>query len=191
MIKGFGSSLEYCPEDSGKGTYWNDINISGLSLGTAGASVPDLITVASTNIMVRGFIGTGVTVQEGWGSLEILHDYKEGTNIIPHVHWVPETSVAGDVKWQLEYAWLNRGQTFSTGTTITLTDAAGGTAWVEHRSSFPTITGTGMEIGSRFIFRLFRDPADVADTYDAYAGLIDFGIHYERDTMGSRGTVTK
>lgn len=190
-MKGFSSSLEYGPEDSARGSYWNDINLSGLSLGTGGATVPDLITVASTNVKIRGFVGTGVTVQEGWGSLEILHDYKEGTDIIPHIHWLPETNASGDIKWQLEYSWLNGGGTFSTGTTIDVTVAAGGTAWAEKRTNFPTISGTGKTIGSRFLFRLFRNPADAADTFGAYAGLLDFGIHYERDTLGSRGTVTK
>lgn len=190
-MKGFSSSIEYGPEDSCRGTYWNDLNLFGLSLGTGGATVPDLITLASTNIKLRGFIGSGLTVQEGWGSLELVHDYKENTDIIPHVHWVPQTATAGDVKWQLEYVWLNRDGVASIGTVISVTVAAGGTAWLEKRTSFSAISGSGKGIGSRFTFRLFRDPADAADTYIDYAGLLDFGIHYERDTAGSRGVTTK
>jgi hypothetical protein len=41
------------------------------------------------------------------------------------------------------------------------------------------------------VFRLFRDPADVADTYGFDAVLLDVGLHYEKDTVGSRQVTTK
>ena len=41
------------------------------------------------------------------------------------------------------------------------------------------------------MFRIFRDPADAADTYAHDAAILDVGIHYEKDTMGSRGITTK
>ena len=69
--------------------------------------------------------------------------------------------------------------------------AAGGTAWALRRSDFPTISGTNHQIGDRFLFRIFRDPADAADTYGFDAAILDVGIHYEKDTMGSRGITTK
>lgn len=172
-------------------TVWNDINISAMLMATAGATVPPLTAINASGIQGRAFTGTGVTAQEGWGSLEILHDYKEASDITPHVHWMPTTTGAGNVKWQLEYYWLNNGDTAGASTTITLTDAAGGTAWVERRASFAAITGTGKTIGSRFLFRLFRDPADGSDTYGDPALLLDVGIHYQIDTVGSRQITTK
>jgi len=174
----------------GDATTFNDINISGLALGT-GPAAPAIIAIAGTGILAYAFIGTGVLTDELHGSIETLHDYLEGSDIIPHVHWMPSTNDAGDVKWQLEYIWISRTGTVAGSTTIDVTVAAGGTAWTLHRSDFPTIDGTGRNIGDRFIFRIFRNPADGADTYAHDAAIMDFGVHFERDTMGSRQVAAK
>ena len=169
----------------GDATVYNDINISGQALGT-GAAAPATVDIASSTIKAYAFNGNTATVDELHGTVEILHDYKEGSDIVPHVHWSPATNDAGNVKWQLEYIWINREGTSGASTTISVVTAAGGTAWVGHISSFPAISGVGMEMGSRFMFRIFRDPADAADTYGFDAVLLDAGVHYERDTVGSR-----
>lgn len=176
--------------NNGNATTWNDINLPGLALGT-GPVAPAIIAISTTGIRIYAFIGTGVNPDELHGSLETLHDYLEGSDIVAHVHWMPSTNDVGNVKWQLEYIWMSRTGTVSGSTTISVTTAAGGTAWTAKRSDFPTISGTGRVIGDRFIFRIFRDPADAADTYTHDAGLLDFGLHYDRDTMGSRGIATK
>jgi hypothetical protein len=174
----------------GDATTFNDINISGNSLGV-GPAAPSVVAIAGSGILSYAFIGTGVLSDELHGSMEILHDYKEGSNIAPHVHWMPSTADVGDVKWQMEYIWVNRGGTAGASTTIDVTTAAGGTAWVGHISSFPAVSGAGMEMGSRFMFRIFRNPADGADTYGFDAVLLDIGVHYERDTVGSRTVAAK
>ena len=159
--------------------------MSGQSLGT-GPVAPGVIALNATGILTYAFIGTGVLADELHGSLETLHDYLEGSDIVPHIHWCPTTADVGNVKWQIEYIWLSRTGTIGASTTISVTTAAGGTAWALKRSDFPTISGVGRQIGDRFAFRIFRDPADVADTYGFNAAILDVGIHYEKDTVGSR-----
>lgn len=173
-------------EDSA--TNWNDLNLSINSLAV-GATAPANWTITGTSLVIKAFSGSG-PAESAHGSLEILHDYKEGSDITPHIHWCPTTTASGDVRWQLEYAWVDNG-TISTSTTIGVTVAANGVVGKEARTNFPAISGTGRHIGSRFVFRLFRDPAHVADTYGDAAGAFDFGIHYERDTIGSRLITTK
>jgi hypothetical protein len=175
---------------NGDAVVFNDINIPGNSLGI-GPSAPAVVAIAGSGILAYAFIGTGVLEDELHGSMEILHDYKEGSDIVSHVHWMPSTADVGNVKWQMEYIWVNRGGTAGASTTIDVTTAAGGTAWVGHISSFPAVSGAGMEMGSRFMFRILRDPADVADTYGFDAVLLDIGVHYERDTVGSRTVAAK
>jgi len=175
---------------AGDATTFNDINISGLALGT-GPAAPSIISLNSTGVLAYAFIGTGVLADELHGSIEALHDYLEGSDIVPHVHWCPTTNDAGDVKWQLEYIWISRTGTITGSTTIDVTTAAGGTAWVLKRSDFPAVSGANRQIGDRFMFRIFRDPADLADTYGFDAAILDVGIHYQKDTMGSRGVTTK
>lgn len=171
-------------------TTWNDINMSVQSL-SLGANAPGDWTIPTTGLIVKAFTGTGATTQSAHGSMEILHDYKEGTDIIPHLHWCPTTTGAGDVKWQLEYIWIDSAGTLSGSQTISVTVAASGTAGKCERTNIGVLSGTGLKIGSRLLFRLFRNPADAADTYAADAACFDIGVHYERDTLGSRSVTTK
>lgn len=174
----------------GAATTWNDINKSLLPL-SVGVNVPPIVAVnGATHLKVRAFNGTA-TVNELGEGLEILHDYKEGTDITPHIHWSATDASAGNVKWQLAYMWVNRDGTFTGETVISVTVAASGVAWKEQRTNFPAISGTGKQIGSRFQFVLFRDPSDAADTYAQPAAAFDFGIHYEQDMRGSRQITAK
>lgn len=192
----FGTATDYTefeadgtPVFIGDATNWNDINL-GIGSLRAGASAPGTWTVPGTAIILASFNGSGPQ-QDAYGSLEILHDYKEGTDIVPHIHWCPTTTAAGNIVWQLEYAWTNGGGTVTASTTITVTVATTLTVANEIRSNFPAISGAGKTMGSRFIFHLFRNAAHVDDTYTDPAGAFDFGVHYERDTIGSRGITTK
>lgn len=173
----------------GNATVWNDINLSVGSL-RPGATAPGRWTIPGTGIDLASFAGSG-PAQSAHGSLEILHDYKQGSDIIPHLHWCPTTNGLGNVKMQLEYQWTNGGGTITSSVTISFTAAVSGIVANEQRTSFPAISGAGKTIGSRFVFRLFRDSADAADTYAGDIGTFDFGIHYELDTVGSRQVTTK
>lgn len=169
---------------NGAAAVWNDINLTIGSL-RPGATGPGSWTITGTGIIIASFTGTAAA-QSAHGSMEILHDYKEGSDITPHIHWCPTTTGAGNVVWQLEYSWINKDGAITTSTVISITTAATGVVGQEIRSNFPAIAGAGKTMGSRFVFRLFRDPAHASDTYGAEAGALDFGVHYERDTTGSR-----
>lgn len=175
----------------GNATCWDDINVSAFGLGT-GASVPSIINIASTTIRTYAYNGNTSVVDELHGSLEILHNYAEGTDIIPHIHWLPSTNSGGDVKWQMEYVWINSdGIPVTSSTTVAVVSAAGSTAWLPKISAFQPISGTGKTIGSRFFFRVFRNPVDSQDTYGNDAAFTDFGVHYQINTLGSRQTYIK
>jgi hypothetical protein len=165
---------------------WNDINMPASAL-RLGATAPDAISVLGAgSIQTLGFDGNA-TVESVHGAAEILHGYVEGSDIEFHVHWMPTTANAGNVKWQLEYSWIDKDGTFANPTTISVIQAAGGTAWVHKRADFPAISGTGMAINSAVLFRLFRDPTDGDDTYNNDdAALVQVGIHYQIDVYGSR-----
>jgi hypothetical protein len=193
----FGAAVNYSEFEAdgtlvfnGNATVWDDIVIPAFALGVV-ASIPDSINFGpSGNLKIRGFDGAA-TSEMLYGSFELPHGYKEGTDITVHVHWTPTNANAGNVKWQFEYAWQNVDGTYGAPTTITVTDSTDSTAWKHLRADFAAISGTGKTIGSVLVFRIFRDPADAADTYASDAGLIDIGCHVELDTVGSRQITTK
>ena len=173
----------------GAATVFDDINISVSSMASTGASILDVVTIGSNK--VKGFIGTGNTTQQADGTLEILHPYKEGSSIVPHFHWMSNSAAAGNVKLNLGYRWWNKDGTMPAETVVSFTQAMPGVQYQSGKNDFVTISGAGMQYGSRFMYRIFRDPADVADTYTDYLLALDFGIHYEKDTCGSRTISTK
>ena len=174
-------------------TTFDDVMVPGLSAKTD-ATAPDLIPFApaTTNLLVFGFNGSGSTPKEQvYFTVQIPHPYKAGSNLYPHVHWSPSTSAAGNVKWQLEYTWQSINGTFSAPTIISATDSTESTQWKHLIAPFTAIDGTGQGISSMLICRLFRDPADGSDTYEADAAFLQFDIHIEQDTLGSREEFNK
>lgn len=169
---------------------YKDWNFPVSTLNSGGGAFPAVIDLASTNVEVSAFDG-GVTTEEVSGVIEIDHDYEEGTDLIPHIHWLPTDAGAGDVVWQLEYTILDDGDIAGSSTTITVQTSTNSTAWENVRSSFPTIDGTGLTINDQIFFRLFRDPTDGNDTYGSDAAAATIGFHYQANSLGSTGVVTK
>lgn len=168
---------------------WDDIILNPESLGT-GASAPDLTTFVG-NTRAYAFNGA-TTLEQLYGSFEIPHGYKEGTDLRPHIHWSPTTAGTGNVKWQMEYVMAKVDQTFTTSTTtITAIDSTNAISNQHLAVEFGMMSGIDVKIGEVCRFRLFRDPTDVLDTYGADAALMSLGIHYEIDGDGSRTTFVK
>lgn len=170
-------------------TVYEDISISAHAL-TLGAAAPDTITFfGGGGIKGLGFNGAATT-ESVHGSTELLHSYAEGTDIYPHVHWMPTSTDVGQVKWQLEYSWQNDDSIFPSSTTVFGITTTAGTAWTLQQTNFPAMDGTGKKMGGGIAFRLFRDPTD-NDDYAADVGLVHLGIHYEKDTLGSASLENK
>ena len=55
-----------------------------------------------------------------------------------------------------------------------------------YRNDSDTIDGTGITIGDQVAFRLYRDPTQ--DTYQDDAVVLTFGLHYQKNSLGSRST---
>ena len=176
----------------GDATVWDDLRVSAQAT-KVGATAPGWVAfLAAGNLLTYGFDGGGVRVEEVHFNVQLPHSYKHGSDIYPHVHWSPTTANAGNVVWQLEYTWANINGTFGAATTIASTaDAAGGTAWVHNMATFAAITGTGKTLSSMLVCRLFRDGSHGSDTYADDAALLEFDIHYEMDTVGSRQVAAK
>jgi len=45
--------------------------------------------------------------QELKWTMQFDHDYRQGSDVKPHVHWKPVGTSTGNAKWQLSYKWEN------------------------------------------------------------------------------------
>lgn len=167
---------------------YKDINVGGVSLRAGASNQPTLVNLNTTTILVLSFASN--QINEVSGAVELQHDYKEGEDIVPHVHWYPETTDTGVVRWGLEYYIVEDGTVLGNGT-IYSEQSASGTAWDEQRADFSAIDGSSFTIGSQVHFRFFRDGTHVNDTFTGNSSIGTFGIHYPIDTIGSRQITSK
>jgi len=168
---------------------WADIVLPPDQLGDK-KNAPDRVELID-GIDLFGFNGNNV-VEELSGSFEIEHNYKEGTDLRPHIHWCPVNVNAGSVEWNMTYTvQSNVGDVYTSTETIVAVQASDGVDRKHQAVEFGVISGLGLRIGAVISFRLFRDPTDSQDTYGADALLLSLGIHYEIDGDGSNNVFSK
>jgi len=177
---------------AGNATVFEDANVGGVTLSGPAASQPDIVEVldstgSGTDIFTLGF-GTGEKVS---GAIEIPHSYKEDSDISFHVHWSGNAAPSGTdkVKWQLTFTVIPDAGVVPASTVIVI-ETDYDTQYERLTSNFPTITGTGFNMGDQFAFSLERIAASTAE-YGGDALVYTVGFHYEKDTLGSRQMVIK
>ncbi len=166
---------------------WRDENFDPLAVTIPGNNAaPVKLNVPGTSLFMASFPNIAITEVPVSGK-EVNHDWVPGTNLSVHAHILKATAVAGDVKLSFEYRVSKKGQAPIYGT-ISAVQAVPATAWVD--SDFIVIGEIDMStftgIGAQVTFRLFRDPADVADTYAGTIVVHTFGWHYQINSSGSR-----
>lgn len=177
---------------------WNDIMVYPDATTREGSKPPVWGTVFKND---SGNTSTGVYLwmfsqnqeQELHFSVQIPHDYKEGSELHPHVHWttISGTPAGNNVVWGLEYTVISVGGNFPATTTLTTNsvhpDIGAPSGVGQHLvSEFSTISGSGLKISSILVCRLFRKAGDPSDTFPGAVGFLGFDIHYQQDTQGSR-----
>lgn len=186
-------------KSEGTATVWDDLMVSP-DVATKGGTPPVLTTYFGT---MKLWAYQDAAADEVFFAIQIPHGWKEGTNMIPHVHWTTNTATAPDnssnrVEWKLDYTIQKVGSVFTASLTTlssnTITVPSTGWAQYGHNlTSLGTITGSGLEISSVLLCRLYRNAA-LANTNDTFAGdafLLSFDIHYQKDMNGSRNEYTK
>lgn len=160
---------------------FNDYLFHGVNLAK-GASAPDLATLR-TGIMLNAFAGTGAIVEQGFFEIHVQHDFKQGTTPSFHVHWTHNQAVpSGDVKWQIDYS-VARGyskDTIPAVTSLSSTQTARDQYGHQITDDDDMLISVGtLEPDAVILGRIYRNPADPADTFEADASLLFIDVHYE------------
>lgn len=179
----------------GESATWKDENFSG-AMTALGASAPDLITINGTGILVTAFDGVS-TSEELNSTVELQHDYLEGSDIYPHAHIGATTSASGVIKLFLEYyitgasSETGTSEVRATGTLSSTITIPADNQWVNRYISFGAIDCSSCKNGDQISMRLYRIPGDAEDTYGADNFIRTWGYHYQVDSVGTRNMATK
>ena len=178
-------------EFNGNATVFDDLQVPISTIRLGGASPADEVAykdgiVLSFDNAVDEFI---------YFTAQLPHSYKEGSNLVPHIHWTPKVNGSGggaeNVKWDLTYSWSNKNGTIPASSSATITIDVQNDSVDDHlKDNIATLSGSGKEISSLLICSLKRDTA-VANNYADEAYLIGLDFHFEKDTVGSRQILTK
>jgi hypothetical protein len=173
-------------------TNWNDSMAPALSFRN-GSSAPTLGDGPDSGVKVLLFAKDAGNLAHG--SIQIPHDYKEGTDVYPHLHlWFPAYAASGAETnvWKLTYSWGNISTNgFPASASISVTNT-GVIQPNEHRIvSFGAISGAGKKISSCILVTVERTGTDGHDVYDDNIGFVSADAHYQQDTIGSASETTK
>jgi len=161
---------------------YDDWRWGGTGVNPPGAANGATLTEITTGQWNWLFVNDKAMV---FHDLQIPHDYKEGTEIVPHIHFATTTSETYTGTWTMIItSWLapNAGSPRQAQQTVT---AAFGTAYVAHQMQSidfsANMTGTDRKISS--CCSLYLSLALSAGT-----GLYLLGLdgHYQKDAIGSK-----
>jgi len=132
-------------------------------------------------------------------TVQLPHNWKEGTTIFPHLHWSPKATGSGNVEWNFEYTWQNyttpTPAAFPAITTSTVISNGPFVANTHNITSLTTnnlgLSASGKNISSILVCRIWRNGSATNDTYQENAGLLFVDFHYQLDTFGSREPFVK
>ncbi len=175
-------------------TVWDDFVVPVNAIRLAGASPADPYAYKSGSVL--SFDSS--TDEYVYFVIQLPHRYKEGTDVIFHIHWTIVTSGAGagaeNVKWDMTYSASSPAtpaESWPAASNATVTiDVQSDSADDHLIDNVATITGTNFKISEIIICSLKRDTT-VANNYSDEVLLVSADVHYEVDTMGSRQTLAK
>lgn len=135
-------------------------------------------------------------LNELYFSVQLPHEWLEGSNIRPHIHWVPNNNgaVSERVKWSLEYTWCDIGELFGDTSVLTANDNIYSEDLIKDKhyiTNLGEIVGAGKKLSSMIICRVFRDAEDAGDTFNDFAALLEIDFHYQINMLGSREEFVK
>lgn len=177
---------------------WDDIRVPVTST-RLGGNDPSFTVYKTNGSGSRGVFAyrfNATNEKELFFSLQLPHGYKLGSDIHPHVHWIPAAagSAGQVVNWGLEYTWKDIGSVYgNTGIIHSNTHIPADNilaADKHYLTPFDAISGAdaGAGLSSMLVCRVFRDAGGAlgTDDYASDAILLEIDFHVELDTDGSR-----
>lgn len=167
--------------------YWDDLRFPAQSINPAGSAAPpsvDTDTIPGT--LLFAFNADNHVAGVG----QMPHAWQRGTNVRPHIHWAKTTTAAGAIAWQLRYAVLSIGDTFtaySDWVTGTLAVSDSNTVGKHALTTFGEINMAGHKESCLILWELRRDVSE--DSVDAAVRLFELDFHYRTNKTGTKDEI--
>jgi hypothetical protein len=169
--------IKFLAGDSSADTV-DDLRVT-IDKGSNAAQLGNLTGIPGPEIW---FFRDGQGIEAMSFTVQLPHNWKEGSTIYPHIHWIPKSSAAsGTMKWNLEYSWVNIDGTYSGLTTSSVTVNA---PFVMNQHLMTNLTsgnagisGEGKTLSSVLICRIYRNSSNSEDTYSGDAGGLSMDFH--------------
>ena len=177
----------------GNATVWDDLRVPAQNTKLTPSKSEPAFEELVDGLYVMKFNISNADDESIHFIAQMPHGYKEGSDIYPHIHWCPDSTNTGNVRWQFEYVIANIDGVFaSSAISETITEAADGIQHKHQLVSFSPIDGAGLTISHILVCRLTRlSTSDAADTFTGNACFLEFDFHFEKDTIGSRQELIK
>ena len=173
-------------------TGWDDIMLPIFGTRFTGSDDPVIREIDSGGTVIRAthFPVSGET----FFIAELPHNYKEGTDLYPHVHWVGAAASGTEpVRFAMDIQWRSGTDLITISGTGEVTYSGSGscaTGWAQRYMALETITGTSGKIGQQIMGR-FRRLNNGATNYASACYVQTIGIHFQMDSFGSLNETSK
>lgn len=184
---------------------WRDI-LGQIQTKGVGASDPDWVVYRGSIYQYRFSAGH---LHEAWMNYHVPHDYVPGSDLYIHVHWsenIVDTGgtagVPGNAKWYFDITYADGHGTaggtsdpFVAPITVSVVQQASTTQYghMIAEVQFTNNGGTGgllnsntVQVDGLFLVRIYRNPADVADTLnqEPFVHMVD--LHYQSNNLATK-----
>lgn len=148
-----------------------------------GAGNPAELIPFKGNITAYAFAPNVMT--EAFTNWDVPFEWATGTDLYLAFHWSPGSSTAtGNVRWAIDYTWAEVNGVFGDVVTEYYEAPSDGTAYKHYQVVSTPFPGGDAVANMRFLMRIYRDGADVSDTFEADAFLIGVDFYYQTNKFG-------
>lgn len=171
----------------GTATVFDDLNFDPTSSGGPTVTIPDYVEI--NNVIHREF--TSANNQLCGGGEELPHSYKLSSTLYPHLHlFLKNGESAGTTGVTFTFYWELRQSTGTTSGSVTLSATSAQLATTAGANVYTVYDNTGFagsaELGGQLMVKIARTAGDAGDIV-----VTTYGVHYEKDTVGSKTVASK
>lgn len=176
-------------------TCWDDqqVTIGGVRLPSSGVNPPTWTAYKGSQVLA--FTGSSTVTPDNiiYFTMQLTHQYKYGSDIYFHIHYVPENNTAGTIRWNFTHSFATVNSAFPSATTVTVEEATPEVTDQHTVAALATIDGSTIHASSGiFLCSLERESSHANDTYDNLdIYLVGLDAHVEKDSVGSTNVFTK